>query len=157
MATKHYSMTKSQPSNLPSSKFGTTFTNLVVGISVGSEDLYRISAARIAAKSGLEAGAVVLVSCIGQVRAVVKGTGLASVQIRHVDTIPAWATSSNSAVVSAVDWLGIDIYPYLETETELDSVDNDSGVFQDEYGLTSDVGKGKPVWVMGTGWPNSAP
>ncbi|PMD64384.1 glycoside hydrolase family 17 protein [Hyaloscypha bicolor E] len=150
-------MTKSQPSNLPSSKFGTTFTNLVVGISVGSEDLYRISAAGIAAKSGLGAGAVVLVSCISQVRAVVKGTGLATVQIGHVDTVPAWATNSNSAVVSAVDWLGVDIYPYLETETELDSVDNDSGVFQDEYGPTSDVGKGKPVWVMGTGWPNSAP
>jgi exo-beta-1,3-glucanase (GH17 family) len=55
-----------------------------------------------------------------------------------------------------VDWLGIDIYPYLETETDFNGIDNDSGVLQDEYGLTSDVGKGKPVWVTGTGWPNSA-
>ena len=90
-----------------------------------------------------------LVSCISQVRATVKGTGLASVQIEHVDTIPAWGNSSCSAVVSAVDWLGIDIYPYLETETDLNSVDNDSGVFQDGYGLTSDVGEGKPVWITG--------
>jgi glucan endo-1,3-beta-D-glucosidase len=86
------------------SKFGTTFTNLVVGISVGSENLCRISAARIATKSGFGAGPVMLVSCISHVRAAVKGTGLASVQIGHVDTVPAWANTSNSAVVSAVDW-----------------------------------------------------
>jgi glucan endo-1,3-beta-D-glucosidase len=115
------------------SKFGTTFTNLVVGISLGSEDLYGNSTAEIAAKSRFRVGPIVLVSCISQVHAAVKGTGLASVQIGHVNTVPAWANSSNSAVVSAVDWLGIDIYPYLETETDLDSVDNDSSVFQDEY------------------------
>lgn len=72
------------------STYGTDFTNLIAGISVGSEDLYRISPTGIENKSGAGANPDVLVSYINQVKSLIAGTAASSALIGHVDTWTAW-------------------------------------------------------------------
>lgn len=71
-------------------QYGDAFTKLVVGISVGSEDLYRNSPTGQAADAGIGADAATVSSYISQVREAIKGTGLSGVPVGHVDTWTAW-------------------------------------------------------------------
>lgn len=87
-------------------QYGTAFTDLIVGISVGSEDLYRISVQGIANESGLGEGPDVLVDYIQRTRSVIAGTAASSATVGHVDTWNDWVNGSNSAVIEAVDWIG---------------------------------------------------
>jgi len=125
--------------------------DLVTAISVGSEDLYRISPTGIAAKEGVGADPSTLVSYISQVRDAISGTVLKDATIGHVDTWTAWVNGSNSAVIEAVDWLGFDGYPYWQT-TVPNSIDQAVSLFQQSYGATVAAAKGKEVWVTETGW-----
>ena len=95
------------------STYGSAFTDLIVGISVGSEDLYRISPTGIINKSGIGAGPSDIVNYIGQVRSALAGTAAASKPIGHVDTWTAWVNGSNAAVIQASDFIGNDFYPYV--------------------------------------------
>lgn len=134
-------------------KYGSKFTSLVTGLSVGSEDLYRITPTGLANDpNSVGAGPDVLVSYIKQVRAAVKGTDLENIKIGHVDTWTGWVNGSNSAVVDAVDWLGMNTFPYFQT-TDPNSIENGQSLFQAAYDATAGAGKGKPVWVTETGWP----
>jgi glucan endo-1,3-beta-D-glucosidase len=67
-------------------QYGNAFIELVEGISVGSEDLYRISPTGIINKSGAGANPDDLVKYIQQVRNAISGTPAASKPIGHVDT-----------------------------------------------------------------------
>ncbi|KAE9377246.1 glycoside hydrolase family 17 protein [Stipitochalara longipes BDJ] len=134
--------------------YDTSFSKLVIGLSVGSKDLYRNSAAGFAAGGVAGADPDVLVSYINQIRAALKGTVLANVLIGHTDKLPSWVNSSNSALIDAVDWLGIDLQPFLDS-TNTNSINNATASFQDEYDAVVAVSKGKPVWVTETGWPTS--
>jgi glucan endo-1,3-beta-D-glucosidase len=116
-------------------KWGTGFTSLVAGISVGSEDLYRISPTGIAAKSGYGADPATIASYIGQVRAAIANTPLSGASIGHVDTWTAWVNGSNQAVIDACDWIGMDAYPYFQT-TQENSIQNGPGLFQDALSAT---------------------
>jgi glucan endo-1,3-beta-D-glucosidase len=136
------------------SQYGTAFTSLVAGISVGSEDLYRISPTGIAAKSGYGADPATLASYISQVRTAIAGTPLSGASIGHVDTWTAWVNGSNQAVIDACDWIGMDAYPYFQT-TQSNSIQNGPGLFQDALSATQAAVAGKPVWVTETGWPVS--
>jgi glucan endo-1,3-beta-D-glucosidase len=89
-------------------QYGSEFTSRVVGISVGSEDLYRESPTGIEAMAGIGANPADIVNYINQVRSAIAGTGLSSVPVGHVDTWTAWVNGSNSAVVGASDFLGMD-------------------------------------------------
>jgi len=137
-------------------QYGDSFAKLVVGISVGSEDLYRNS------PTGIEAGSTVgnnpqnIVDFINQVKSTVSGTGLANVPIGHVDTWTAWVNGSNSAVIEAVDWLGFDAYPYYQN-TMPNNISDANALFWQAYDETNSVAGGKPVWVTETGWPISGP
>ena len=135
-------------------KYGTAFTSLVAGISVGSEDLYRISPTGIAAKSGYGADPATLATYIGQVRTAIAGTPLSGASIGHVDTWTAWVNGSNQAVINACDWIGMDAYPYFQT-TQANSIENGKGLFNDALSATQAAVGGKPVWVTETGWPTS--
>jgi glucan endo-1,3-beta-D-glucosidase len=137
-------------------KYGTSFTDLVVGISVGSEDLYRISPTGISNKGGPGANPKELINYIAQTRAAIKGTGLASKPIGHVDTWTAYVNGSNSGVIAALDFIGVDAYPYWETTTA-NSIGNANASFYDAYKKTVTAAKGKPVWVTEAGWPVSGP
>jgi len=134
--------------------YGTSFTDLVVGLSVGSEDLYRISPTGIENLSGVGAGPADLVNYIGQVKTALAGTPLSDVLIGHVDTWNAWTNGSNSPVIDAIDWLGVDEYPYFQN-TESNSIDDAYTLFWDAYDATSGAAGGKPVWITETGWPVS--
>lgn len=88
-------------------QYGTKFTDLIVGISVGSEDLYRSSPTGILNKSGVGAEPAALVAYIKQVRDAIKGTGAGSKPVGHVDTWNDWVNGSNAAVVQASDFIGM--------------------------------------------------
>lgn len=138
------------------SQYGSEFADLVVGISVGSEDLYRISPTGIAAKSGAGQSPDVLVKYIGQVRSAIQGTSLGSKPVGHVDTWNVYVNSSNSEVISNSDFLGLDEYPYYQT-TDVNTVDNSSFLFFQAYDKVAAVSGGKPIWITEAGWPVSGP
>ncbi|KAJ9649368.1 hypothetical protein H2199_000143 [Coniosporium tulheliwenetii] len=137
-------------------QYGTAFTDLIAGISVGSEDLYRISPTGILNLSGAGANPDTLVSYINQVRRAIAGTAAASKSIGHVDTWTAFVNGSNNAVISACDWLGMDAYPYFQN-TQANSIENSYELFFEAYNATVAVSQGKPVWVTETGHPVSGP
>ncbi|KAI1076169.1 glycoside hydrolase family 17 protein [Whalleya microplaca] len=130
------------------SQYGTSFTDLVEGISVGSEDLYRDASGEVGTN------AQTLIDCINKVRSAIAGTGLANVPVGHVDTYDSFLNGSNAAVIQNVDWLGFDGYPYWEL-TKANSIGDAHERFYDGFNKTIALAGGKPVWVTETGWPVS--
>ncbi|PSN68483.1 glycoside hydrolase [Corynespora cassiicola Philippines] len=135
-------------------RYGQRFADLVVGISVGSEDLYRITPTGIQSNAGPGAQPNELVNYIQQTRDAIRGTVLAGKTIGHVDTWTAYVNASNNAVISALDWVGVDAYPYFQTTME-NSIGNANATFYDALAQTKAASQGKPVWVTETGWPVS--
>jgi glucan endo-1,3-beta-D-glucosidase len=136
-------------------QYGTAFTSLVTGLSVGSEDLYRISPTGLAAPDAAPgADPATLTNYIQQVRAAVSGTALSSVKIGHVDTWTAWVNGSNDAVINAVDFIGMDAYPYFQS-TMANGIENNDGLFKAAYDATVAAAGGKDIWVTETGFPVS--
>lgn len=135
---------------------GKKFTDLVIGMSIGSEDLYRDSATGIMNEAGIGAGPDVIVRFINQYKKAFADTALASVPIGHVDTWDAWTNSSNQAVVDAVDWVGVDEYPYYESGKG-NHIRNAGRLFDRAYDAVAGVVGSKPIWVTETGWPATGP
>jgi len=133
-------------------QYGTAFTDLVDGISIGSEDLYRVSPDGAGGNPG--AGPDVLVNYIQQVRNAIAGTSLSGAKLGHVDTWQVYVDAGNNAVIDALDWIGMDAYPYFQSSFA-NSVGNGGDLFFDAYNKTKAATKGKPVWVTETGWPVS--
>ncbi|OTB12162.1 glycoside hydrolase family 17 protein [Daldinia sp. EC12] len=129
-------------------QYGSAFTDLVVGISVGSEDLYRNDNGEIGV------GPQKLIDCINQVRNAIAGTPLAGIPIGHVDTYDSFLNGNNRAVIDHIDWLGFDGYPYWE-QTQPNSIGNAQNRFYDGLNKTIALAGNKPVWVTETGWPVS--
>ncbi|KAK3292255.1 glycoside hydrolase family 17 protein [Chaetomium fimeti] len=145
---------------------GPAFTDLVVGIAVGSEDLYRASpTGRAHDPSAAGLGADVLVGYINQVREAVRGTPLGGVPVGHVDTWSEWVMPGNRRVVEAVDFVGMDAYSYWEggvvngvEEGRLlfgQAMESTVGVAVGGKGGKGGEGRRKPVWVTETGFPVS--
>ncbi|EJT71689.1 GPI-anchored cell wall beta-1,3-endoglucanase EglC [Gaeumannomyces tritici R3-111a-1] len=126
--------------------YGESFTRLVVGISVGSEDLYR----SINNEVGVDADT--LVRYIRRTREFLAGTPLAGTPVGHVDTYNAFLDGRNRKVVDQLDWLGFDGYPYWEKEAA-NSIENARARFYDGLDKTVALANGRPVWVTETGWP----
>ncbi|EME47576.1 glycoside hydrolase family 17 protein [Dothistroma septosporum NZE10] len=135
----------------------THWKDVVVGISVGSEDLYRTTPTAMENKENIGAGPNIIVDYIRQTKAVLKGTVAAGTKVGHVDTWTAWVNGSNTAVIDAVDFLGFDGYPYYEKDTGRNSIENAQQLFFESYNKTVAVSKRKPVWVTETGWPVVGP
>ena len=127
---------------------------LVAGISVGSEDLYRISPTGIQNGENPGANPDTLVNYISRVRDTVKGSCLSNAPIGHVDTWTAYANSSNQALIEACDWLGMDAYAYFEN-TKPNSIENGASLFQEALANTKAASGGREVWITETGWPVS--
>jgi len=138
------------------SQYGASFTSLIAAVSVGSEDLYRNSPTGIAGNEGSGAQPSTIVSYIGQVRTALSNAGLSNVLVGHVDTWTAWVNTTNADVITAVDFLGVDAYPYYQTTID-NSIGNANATFWEAYDNTTAVSTGKPVWVTETGWPVSGP
>ncbi|KAL9028591.1 MAG: hypothetical protein Q9196_003064 [Gyalolechia fulgens] len=137
-------------------QYGPAFVELVIGISVGSEDLYRISPTGIENMSNPGEGPDAVVRRINAVRATIAGTAMSEKPVGHVDTWTAFVNSSNSAVIDACDFIGTDAYPYYQN-TQANSIENGAALFFDAYNATVAVSRGKPVWITETGWPVSGP
>lgn len=137
-------------------QYGTAFTDRVVGISVGSEDLYRSSPQGIANNAGVGASADVITRYIQQTRDTLAGTSLSGKPIGHVDTWTAWILPENAGVIGASDWLGHNSFPYFES-TLANPIEAAESLFYNALGATESVSAGKPVWVTETGWPISGP
>ncbi|OAQ70841.1 glucan 1,3-beta-glucosidase [Pochonia chlamydosporia 170] len=133
-------------------QYGTKFTDLVIGISIGSEDLYRDSVTGVKNKAGVGNSPDNIVKFIGDYKKAFKDTPLAKVPIGHVDTWDAWTNSSVKSVIDAVDWVGVDEYPFYESGKG-NKIDNAGTLFDRAYGATIGAVGGKPVWVTETGWP----
>ena len=139
------------------SQHGSDLADLVTGISVGSEDLYRISVTGLANDpDGVGQTPNTLVDYIKQVREAIQETPLKSVPVGHVDTWNAFVNGSNSEVISACDFLGLDEYPYFQT-TDPNSIDNSAKLFFEAYDKVTAVASGKQIWVTEAGWPVSGP
>ncbi|KAH0555728.1 hypothetical protein GP486_006328 [Trichoglossum hirsutum] len=138
------------------SQYGQKFVDLVVGISVGSEDLYRISETGIENKAGVGTGPKEIVDFIKLVRSSIANTPLSKKPVGHVDAWSAWDNSSNSAVIEAVDFVGTDLYPYYENDKG-NTFSNATNVFNYIYYKTLSAAGDKPVWITETGWPVSGP
>ncbi|KAH7026610.1 glycoside hydrolase superfamily [Microdochium trichocladiopsis] len=137
--------------------YGKKFTDLVIGISIGSEDLYRISqTGLINDPEGVGAGPDVIVKFIGDFKKAFANTALSSIPVGHVDTWDVWANGTNKPVIDAVDFLGFDTYPYYENGKG-NSIDNAPNLFDRAYKATEAAAGGKPIWVTETGWPATGP
>ncbi|KAF2690526.1 glycoside hydrolase family 17 protein [Lentithecium fluviatile CBS 122367] len=141
-------------------QYGSDFTDLVVGISVGSEDLYRVSIDGIKNKSGVGAEVNTIVEFIKNTRDKLKGTALAKTPVGHVDTWTAWANSSNKAVIDASDFVGVNTFPYYENGNNIqmtNEIDNAADIFQASFDATKEAVGDKPMWITETGWPTTGP
>jgi len=139
-------------------KFGKSFTDLIAGISVGSEDLYRITPTAI--KNGEKnpgAQPADLAKYINQVKAFRnKNALLKGKLVGHVDTWTAYTNNTNKAVIDSLEFLGVDAYPFWETE-HANAVANGKKLFYDAYNQVKAVSQNKPLWITETGWPVSGP
>jgi glucan endo-1,3-beta-D-glucosidase len=139
------------------SNYGDDFAKLVVGISVGSEDLYRDSATGIANKAGVGNGPDAIVNFIKDTRNAIADTPLKSVPIGHVDTFDVWGNSSIKPVLEAIDFLGTDAYPYFESSKGNNSIEHAKTLFDNDFSAAKAASGGKPVWITETGWPTAGP
>lgn len=134
-------------------ELGTAFTDRIIGISVGSEDLYRSSPQGVANNAGIGATGAEIEGYIGWMRDWIKGTLLEGKPIGHVDTWTAWVLPENRGVVNTVNWLGHNSFPYFET-TKPNAIEQATANFWSAVGQTESVSGGKQVWVTETGWPH---
>ena len=130
--------------------YGTKFTDLIYGISVGSEDLYRTSDN---GADGVGDSVANIQKYIGWTRQVLAKHSL-SKPVGHVDTWQIWLDPKyGQRLLPNVDFVGMDDYPYWEHVAENQSTSNVTGTYEK---LVAGV-KGKPVWITETGWPVQAP
>ena len=107
----------------------------VVGISVGSEDLYRQTAS-----------ATSILSYISQTRTAMSTAGV-NWLLGHVDTANIWQDSDGQSVIEKIDWIGADVYPFYSSGSPSSLSDFTSGI--------ASIPNSKPIWVTETGWPTS--
>ncbi|KAI0483890.1 glycoside hydrolase superfamily [Xylaria cf. heliscus] len=135
------------------SKFGKDLADLIIGVSIGSEDLYRVSVTGLKNDpDGVGAGPDVITKFIKEFKDNFADSDIASVPIGHVDTWDAWTNGTNKAVIDAVDWIGVDEYPYYE-DGKGNDIKNSGTLFDNAYDATIGAAGGKPVWVTETGYP----
>jgi glucan endo-1,3-beta-D-glucosidase len=137
-------------------KYGQDFVDLVIGISIGSEDLYRNSVTGVTNNAGQGNQPSAIVGFINDYRKAFANTALASKPVGHVDTWDVWQNTTNNPVLDAVDWVGVDEYPYYENGKGND-IKNAPALFDAAYNAAINAAKGKPVWLTETGWPTTGP
>jgi glucan endo-1,3-beta-D-glucosidase len=135
---------------------GTKLTDLIVGLSIGSEDLYRVSEPGIRNKSGVGNSAEMIVKFIKDARKRLADTPLKDVKITHVDTWTAWVNESNKAVIDEVDFLSVNAFPFYEQEHN-NSIGNAGQLLSDAVSATEGVAGSKDVWITETGWSYTGP
>ena len=136
------------------------FPTLVVGISVGNEDLYRQEAHESDPNTKLDAGDTPgnIIKYIGYTKDLLKQYSLDTViPVGHCDTWSAWETNSDGgAVIPVVDFVGLNSFPYWEGSDNADMVwhmTNAVAKVGDEVTKHGTPGALPPLWVTETGYP----
>ncbi|TLS22386.1 uncharacterized protein PpBr36_10081 [Pyricularia pennisetigena] len=143
--------------------YGSQLAGLVVGLAVGSEDMFRADAiargtcGADVSRCAAGATAAEIAAYVQQTRAALQGTALAGVAIGHVDTPGAWVLDGAAALVQQLDWVGHNSFPYWEEGGQENGIDNAGGRFDGALGVTIAAAGRLPVWVTETGWPSSGP
>jgi glucan endo-1,3-beta-D-glucosidase len=129
---------------------GDALTSLIAGISVGSEDVYRITPLGVASNAGTGADPATIVSYVSRVRSALN----LGKPVGHVDTYNVWSNSSGwmGGVIGAVDFIGMNAFPYYEN-TKPNSIENANATFWGDWDAVVGVAGGKPIWITETGWP----
>lgn len=116
----------------------------ILGVSVGSEDLYR-----------QDQSVQALVTQVYDVRGMLWSVGAGSVPVGHVDTWTVWVKAENEVLVRACDFVATDGYPYFQGS----AIENAAEVFwksvDDVRAVVNRVKPGTPVWIGETGSPVS--
>lgn len=133
-------------------KYGSKLADLVIGISIGSEDLYRNSVTGVENKAGVGANPDVLVGFIDDYKKAFASTALKDVPVGHVDTWNVFPNATNKPVIDAVDWIGLDEYPYYQTGQD-NTIENAANLFSAALNAAKAAVGDKPVWITETGWP----
>ncbi|KAF7441998.1 Exo-beta-13-glucanase [Pyrenophora tritici-repentis] len=124
-------------------KHGQALSDLIIGLSVGNEDVYRAEAS---GEIGLTAP--IVGSTIAQVKKNIAASSfsryMASKPIGHVDTV-------KYAVVDNADFIGITVYPYWNK----DSIDAAFTSFQGSVAEAEKRAGGRPIWIAEMGWPTA--
>lgn len=132
--------------------YGKELQNIVVGISVGSEDLYRDSEVGLHNKAGVGKAPNVIINYIKRTRLVIADTILDGIPIGHVDTWNSWVNATNHQVIENCDFIGWDGYPYWQNNIN-NHVYNSKDLFWDSINNVKSVSLGKPIWITEIGWP----
>jgi glucan endo-1,3-beta-D-glucosidase len=73
-----------------------------------------------------------------------------------VDTLDAYTNHTNSGILEALDFIGLNIFPYFSQDQAANiSVAADS--FWQAYESMLPLSLGKPIWITETGWPTEDP
>lgn len=137
-------------------QYGSKLTDLVIGISVGSEDLYRVSEPGIKNNAGPGQSADVIVNFIKTTRQRLAGTALSNIKVTHVDTWTAWVNGSNKAVIDNIDFVAVNAFPFYENDSN-NTIDNAPLLLAKALNATDSVAGGKDVWITETGWAYTGP
>jgi glucan endo-1,3-beta-D-glucosidase len=137
-------------------QYGNKLTDLVIGISVGSEDLYRVSADGIKAKAGVGNSAENIVKFIKDTRSKLANTPLAKIPLTHVDTWTAWVNTSNKAVIDNIDFVSVNVFPFYQSNMD-NKIANAGSLMSSALSAVEGVAKGKDVWITETGWAYKGP
>ena len=135
---------------------GSKLADLVVGISVGSEDMYRVSEPGLRNNAGVGNNADTIVRFIKDARSRLANTALKSKPFTHVDTWTAWVNGSNKAVIDEIDFLAVNAFPFYESERD-NQISNAGSLLASAINATEGVAGGKDVWVTETGWAYTGP
>jgi glucan endo-1,3-beta-D-glucosidase len=133
------------------SAHGEALTSLIAGISVGSEDVYRITPLGVASNAGTGADPATIAGYVSRVRSALN----LGKPVGHVDTYNVWSNSSGwmNNVIGAVDFIGMNAFPYFE-DTKPNSIGNANETFWGDWDATEAVANGKQIWITETGWPS---
>ena len=116
----------------------------ILGVSVGSEDLYRG-----------DTNAQALANQVNDVRGMISSVGAGSAPVGHVDTWTAWVRPENEVLIRASDFVATDGYPYFQDSAIEDSPNVFWKSVDDVRAVVNRVKPGTPVWIGETGSPVS--
>ncbi|KAG8533635.1 uncharacterized protein KY384_001376 [Bacidia gigantensis] len=129
------------------------FKNMVIGISVGSEDLYRSSVWGTPRQDDYGNTVEKIIDFVEQTRVLLDSYALRGViPVGHADTWVVWKNESTGyKLASDLDWVGLNDFTYWENLTVTDFAAF-TGAVGEAQGASRQGGN-PPVWVTESGWP----